>query len=80
MPPAADSTGAADAPPGAGLLAAADKAHALPDGRALTYIDCGDSSSGDAVLFLHPVQGNRWALCLCTQPSSPYANMGPLTA
>jgi pimeloyl-ACP methyl ester carboxylesterase len=43
------------------LLQSADRTHALPDGRQLAYIDCGDTGSGHVVLFFHPVQGNRWA-------------------
>jgi hypothetical protein len=41
------------------LVQRADRSHALPDGRVLSYVDCGDSESADCVLFLHPVQANR---------------------
>lgn len=41
------------------LIASSSHILKLPDGRELAYVDCGDSSSKDCVLFLHPVQGNR---------------------
>jgi len=37
--------------------------HTLPDGRVLSYVDCGQTSSSDVVLYLHPVQGNRCDAC-----------------
>jgi hypothetical protein len=43
------------------LVAASERVHALPDGRQLSFVDCGARGSPDVVLFLHPVQGNRCA-------------------
>jgi hypothetical protein len=54
---AASSTTAAAT--GEALVAAASRVHRLPDGRKLSYVDCGDAGSSDVVLFFHPVQGNR---------------------
>lgn len=57
--PAATASAPAAAAAAADLIRSADRTHTLPDGRQITYIDCGDGGSADVVLFLHPVQGNR---------------------
>ncbi|KAI8475344.1 MAG: Alpha/Beta hydrolase protein [Monoraphidium minutum] len=45
-PPPADQGAAAE------LLRTADRVHALPCGRVLSYVDCGDASSADCVLMM----------------------------
>lgn len=57
----APTAAAAAAPTAAALIESASSTHTLPDGRAMTYVHCGAAggSPGEAVLFLHPVQGNR---------------------